>query len=125
MDKPVPTSCSPATDVLKLFCEDIVGVFHADPNAFTNAFVGVGLVNSETMERNRELNETKRQKAERLHTEVLQTVKSHETYGKFISVLKAQQVCAELLKNIPLSLPGQSGNTSGTLAISVLSESCA
>ncbi len=111
LNEPVPTSCSPATCILKKFCQQIVSVFRTDPNGFTNAYLEVDLVSVVTMERIRELNETNRQKAERLHTELLLTVKSHKNYGEFISVLKKEHVCAELLENIPLSLPGQSGNT--------------
>ena len=112
-DESIPPSCSStrlATNVLIEFCEKIVGVLLADPNSFANAFLAVYLVSIESMEKIRELHETKRQRAERLHTELLRTVKSHENYGKFISVLKKEPVCAELLKIIPLSLSGKSGN---------------
>ncbi len=105
-DETIPPS-SP-TDVLKEFCEKIVNVFQADHSRFANAFLEVDLVFIETVEKIRELNETKRQKAERLHTELLRTVKSRENYDKFISVLKKEPVCAELLKIIPSSLSGKS-----------------
>ncbi len=105
-DETIPPS-SP-TDVLKEFCVKIVNVFQADPNRFANAFLEVDLVFIETVEKIRELNETKREKAVRLHTELFRTVTSRENYDKFISVLKKEPVCAELLKIIPSSLSGKS-----------------
>ncbi len=87
--------------ILKTKCTKFVDTFQTDPNNFANILFEQNLISTETLDKVREINETKREKAEKIHSNLLTTVKSAERYSTLISVLKKSKLmCEEFLAEL-------------------------
>ena len=87
--------------------EKIVGELSKDPKALALQLHGEKFISLDILEQTNQINETTRDKARRLHVEVLGIVRYHpQRYREFVSILEGNRTLySDLLKELKMSMP--------------------
>lgn len=90
--------------------EKIIEELMKDPKTLAIQLHAKQFISDDTLEETNELNETSRNKARRLYTAILGTVKQHpQRYADFISILeKYRSLYKDLLEELDMAYPDKS-----------------